>query len=77
MESITGQYASMQSESSESKLANKGPIFDVSKYIDINKFNENNKYMNKQIDHIRLEEEDLRRALEDVVATEYIVFSSL
>ena len=68
MESITGQYASMQSESSESKLVNKGPIFDVSKYIDINKFNENNKYMNKQIDHIRLEEEDLRRALEDVVA---------
>lgn len=67
MESLTGQYASFQSENSDSKISNKGPIFDVSKYIDINKFNENNKIIGKQIEAIRLEEEDLRRILEDVI----------
>ena len=58
----TVEFSSNQNESSNNR-----PPVDLTKFVDLSKFNENNKYVLKQIDQVRLEEEELRRKLEDIL----------
>ena len=68
-EYISGQINSISNKdvSSSSNNKNKQPIFDITKFIDIPRFNENNKLLFNKIDNNKLLIEDLQRNIEEIL----------
>ena len=68
-EYISGQINSISNKdiSSSSNNKNKQPIFDITKFIDVPRFNENNKLIFNKIDNNKLLIEDLQRNIEEIL----------
>jgi len=69
-EYISGQINSMSNKdfsSSNSNNKNKQPIFDITKFIDLPRFNENNKLVFNKIENNKLLIEDLQRNIEEIL----------
>lgn len=68
METLYGMCINIQNTSSDNQSSGlRQPVLDISKFIDQARFNENNKIIEKKIEHIKLEEEDLRRTVDDII----------
>ena len=68
IEFLTGQYSKMAfgslSDNSRNKNAN---LLDLNKFVDINRFTENNKVINLKIDHLKTITESIQRTIDDIL----------
>ena len=68
IEFLTGQYSKMAfgslSDNSRNKNAN---LLDLNKFVDINRFTENNKNINLKIDHLKTITESIQRTIDDIL----------
>ena len=66
IEYLSGQINRISNETVDSDK-NKGPIFDVNKFVDLYLFNEKQKEINKKFDKIRLSFEEVARNIDDII----------
>lgn len=68
LETVYGICINIQNNPGDnSSNASRNPIIDLTKFIDQARYTENNKIIDKKIELIRLEEEDLRRTINDIL----------
>lgn len=68
MENLSGKIAGGGSSSGESNSSNKQTFFDVTKFIEVQKFEDNNKNIFRIFDNIKRDCEDLHRKFEHIRA---------
>ena len=69
IEFLSGEYSKLAFKNlSKNNDEGKGPIVDMSKFLDINSFNENKKDVNNKFEKVRLGFEDLSREIEEILS---------
>ena len=68
LEFLTGQYAKLSFHQGNNDPSNKkSNLFDFTKFVDILKFNENNKLINQKLDHLKYTIEGIQRNIDDIL----------
>ena len=68
LEFLTGQYAKLSFHQGSNDPSNKkSSLLDFTKFVDIQKFNDNNKILNQKLDHLKYTIEGIQRNIDDIL----------